>query len=338
MSSVLKHPRCAAALLAAGTFLPALLGSAAGARPQAEGAELHVDPRRGRDENPGTRARPLASVAAALAALPDPVPRSLVVHLAAGRHEVQADAAAGAGLVLWRRMAPGVTVTLRGEEGADEPCVLAWRGARTGLLATEGDWRIEGLVVGGGSLDERRGVEVRSPAHVTLSNVTFRTRSESDDGILADRGGRISLRGAIRLNEHLQDSAPAESFCGILAEDGGVVEFVEREGALLELGNGGLRTRYYGTIRLGCATALITSWGRTRTRASTSMGRTTRPSPCRRRAPSRATTSSCGASSRWRSGRAAARPSSVASSRRCRSSRRAPAPASTSRSCPPGSR
>ena len=114
----------------------------------------------------------------------------------------------------------------------------------------------------GAKLGERRGVEARAPAHVTLADVTIRTRSESDSGIHADRGGRISLRGTIRLNEHLHEKDQDESFCGILAEDGGVVEFVQRDGASLDIGNGSLRTRYYGTIRLGCKTARITSWGR----------------------------------------------------------------------------
>ncbi len=68
------------------------------------------------------------------------------------------------------------------------------------------------------------------------------------------------LWGAIRLNDHLHDSAPDESFCGIIATDHGLVRFVERRGASLELGNGSLSVGYYGCIRLGCETARITSW------------------------------------------------------------------------------
>lgn len=110
------------------------------------------------------------------------------------------------------------------------------------------------------STAQRRGAAVAGPAHVTLKDVTFRTRSHSDAGIHVHRGGRVSLRGAIRLNEHLHDEAPAESFCGIVATDHGTVQFVERDGASLDLGNGSLSVSYWGCIRLGCATARITSW------------------------------------------------------------------------------
>jgi hypothetical protein len=71
----------------------------------------------------------------------------------------------------------------------------------------------------------------------------------------------VSLRGAIRLNEHLHDKADPETFAGIIAEDHGLVRFVERDGASLEIGNGSLSASYYGVIRLGCEYARITSWG-----------------------------------------------------------------------------
>lgn len=102
---------------------------------------------------------------------------------------------------------------------------------------------------------------VAGPGHVTLKNVTFRTRSLSDAGIYAHRGGKVSLRGAIRLNEHLHEAGGEETFCGIIATDHGLVRFVEREGAELDMGNGSLSAGYYGCIRLGCQTARITSWG-----------------------------------------------------------------------------
>ena len=50
----------------------------------------------------------------------------------------------------------------------------------------------------------------------------------------------MSLRGAIELNEHLHEEVEEETFCGILATDGGVVEFDQREGSSLSLGNGNL--------------------------------------------------------------------------------------------------
>jgi hypothetical protein len=57
------------------------------------------------------------------------------------------------------------------------------------------------------------------------------------------------------------DKADAQTFAGINAEDHGLVRFVERTGASLDVGNGSLSASYYGVIRLGCETAKITSWG-----------------------------------------------------------------------------
>jgi hypothetical protein len=102
---------------------------------------------------------------------------------------------------------------------------------------------------------------VRGPAHVTLKNVTIRTRSHSDAAIYAHRGGKVSLRGHIKINENFHDNAPDDSFAGIIADDHGLVRFVERKGASLQIGNGTLSAKYYGVIRLGCETARITSWG-----------------------------------------------------------------------------
>lgn len=103
---------------------------------------------------------------------------------------------------------------------------------------------------------------VQGPGEVTLKDVTFRTRSNSDAGIYAHRGGKVTLLVRIRLNEHLHDEAPDESFCGIIATDHGSVRFGERAGAVLEIGNGSLSASYWGAIRLGCERATITSWGR----------------------------------------------------------------------------
>ena len=108
--------------------------------------------------------------------------------------------------------------------------------------------------------DQRRGIQVSGPALVTLENLRFRTRSNGDAGIYAQRGGKVELRGAIHLNEHLHDTGGDETFCGIIATDHGVVQFVERDGASLDLGNGSLSVSYWGAIRLGCARARITSW------------------------------------------------------------------------------
>jgi hypothetical protein len=121
--------------------------------------------------------------------------------------------------------------------------------------------RLENVQIGSGSLRQRRGVMVAGPGRLTLKDVSFRTRSISDAGVFAHLGGVVSLRGAIRLNEHLHDAGADESFCGIIAEDHGLVQFAVREGASLDIGNGSLSTSYYGVIRLGCETARITSWG-----------------------------------------------------------------------------
>jgi subtilisin family serine protease len=96
------------------------------------------------------------------------------------------------------------------------------------------------------------------PAHVALKNVLLKTRNGA--AIYAYRGGKVSLRGAIRINPDLHEHTNAETFAGIVADDHGLVQFVEREGASLDMGNGSLSAMYYGVIRLGCETARVTSW------------------------------------------------------------------------------
>jgi hypothetical protein len=169
----------------------------------------------------------------------------------------------GGKLVLMRRTRPGVVVTIVGRRNADDQIpVFAWHGDGALVEIHEGDWRLENVQIGSLRTDQRRGVHVQGAAHVTLKDITFRTRSNSDAGIWAERGGHVSLRGAIRLNDHLHDSGGDETFCGIVATEHGMVTFVERDGASLDIGNGSLSSSYYGCIRLGCATARITSWGR----------------------------------------------------------------------------
>jgi hypothetical protein len=227
-----------------------------------DAGELFVDPHKGRDAADGSEKRPLRSISAAIARLPDPVTRSVTIHLAAGAYDTTGGAdMPGRSLVLWRRMRPGASVRLAGpEEG--EPAVLAWNGDRHMVEAHEGTWELARLQVGSFSSEQRRGVTVHGPARVVLEDVAFRLRSDSDAGIWAVDGGRVELRGAIRLNEHLagkEAKAIDESFCGILASDGGVVEYADSRGSL-ELGNGNLSARYYGSIRLGCASARVTCW------------------------------------------------------------------------------
>jgi hypothetical protein len=231
-------------------------------RPPVRGV-IYVDPERGRDENPGgIPQQPVRSISAAIARLPEPLTQSVTIELAPGRYATTG----GQGmpddvLELMLRMRPGVTVTIVGRPGADgQVPILAWEGGRAMIDAREGDWSLEKVQIGTFSKRQRRGVMVAGPAQVMLKDVTFRLRSLSDAGIYAHRGGEVSLRGAIKLNEQLHERAEEETFCGIIATDHGLVRFREREGASLNLGNGSLSASYYGCIRLGCETARITSW------------------------------------------------------------------------------
>jgi len=222
---------------------------------------LYVDLARGSDRNTGTKTRPFETISAAIARLPEPLPRSVTIELAAGRYTTTGGhAMSDNALELTLRMRPGITVRLRGPAAAGDLPVLAWQGGRAMVDVRDGDWWLENVQVGTFTKRQRRGVMVASPGHVTLKNVTFRTRSLSDAGIYAHRGGQVSLRGHIRLNEHLHGNADAETFCGIIATDHGLVRFRERENASLEIGNGSLSAGYYGCIRLGCDTARISCW------------------------------------------------------------------------------
>jgi len=244
------------------TMFPAalLLSLGAGISTTTDEIVLHVDPGKGKDKAEGTQRRPLESLSAALAKLPSPLTTPATIHLAAGTYATTGAVGMPARtLELMHAMRPSALVTIAGPSEGD-PAVLAWNGERNMIDARTGTWRLRNLQIGSFEKEQRRGVTVRSPAHVTLEDVTFRLRSHSDAAIRATDGGRVSLRGAIRLNEHLHDEAADETFCGIIATDHGVVEFVERDGASLSLGNGSLSVSYYGSIRLGCAEARITSW------------------------------------------------------------------------------
>ncbi|UCG17440.1 MAG: hypothetical protein JSV19_05305 [Phycisphaerales bacterium] len=260
--------RCAMTLLALMVALRAevagrTLDTGGGAPPEGAPDEIHVDPAQGNDRNRGTSEQPLKTVAAAVALLPDPLTRSITIRLGGGTcRDTGGGESSSNTLELMRRMRPGVVVRIVGRLGGDrEPTIWAWEGGQAMVDVREGDWWLEDIQIGSGSRRQRRGVMVTGPGHVTLKNLIFRTCSHSGAGIYAHRGGKVSLRGAINLNEHLHDSAGEETFCGIIATDHGLVRFVEREGAKLDIGNGSLSAGYYGCIRLGCKTARITSWG-----------------------------------------------------------------------------
>lgn len=224
---------------------------------------LYVHADDGKDSYAGTQRRPLRTLSAALAVLPEPLAKTVTIEVV-GRHE----STGGVGMAenvleLSHRTRPGAEVRFVGRRDSDDELpVLDWGGGRSLVEATGGSWRIENFQVGDGSTRQRRGIVVEGPARVTCKDLRFRTRSNSDAGILARRGGLVWLRGAIRMNEHLHDEELDESFCGIVATDHGIVRFAEREGASLDMGNGSLSASFYGCIRLGCASARITSWGR----------------------------------------------------------------------------
>lgn len=224
---------------------------------------LFVDAEKGDDDDEGSERRPLRTLSAALARLPEPVVGTVTIELVGEHESTGGERMSDRVLELAHRMRPGAEVRIVGRrDSRDEVPVLAWHGGRSMVEATEGTWRLENVQIGTGQTDQRRGVVVEGPACLTLKDVRLRTRSHSDAGILARRGGLIALRGAIRLNEHLHETEQEESFCGIVATDHGTVRFEEREGATLDVGNGSLSASYYGCIRLGCSSARITSWTR----------------------------------------------------------------------------
>lgn len=224
-------------------------------------ATLYVDSGKGDNHNPGSCGRPLRSISAALERLAEPLTRSVTIELAAGTYSTTGERGMPSGcLHLMRRMCPGTQVTIRGHKDSNGAMpVLAWNGDPM-IHVVEGNWRCEDLQIGTGGKSQRRGVMVAGPAQVALRNVVFRLRSLSDAAIYAHRGGKVLLGGAIRINDDLHEHAGEETFSGIIADDHGLVQFVEREGASLSMGNGSLSASYYGVIRLGCQIARITCW------------------------------------------------------------------------------
>lgn len=234
----------------------AVAGTSIAHQDPAPPSDLHVDPEKGHDANPGTPDRPLKTIGGAVAKLPGELRLSVTVHLKNGTYGESGREQPPGWLVLDRAMWPEVAVTFEGPTAA----VLDWEGGDCLVLATRGRWAFRGVQLGTGRKRQRNGFAAEGPALLELRDVRVRTSSFEGAGILARRGGRVHLTGRIGLNEEFHDKAPDESFCSILAEDNGVVRFTERDGASLSMGNGALRARYYGVIRLGCESARITSW------------------------------------------------------------------------------
>lgn len=246
-----------------GAFAAQSLSGSTHAGAAAPKTNLWVDSQHGRPGASGTQEKPCASLSEAINLLPETLSQSVVIQVASGEYSTTGGLnMASDRLELMRRMRPGVEVRIVGISGSDKEAPhFAWEGGSAMILVSEGEWCIENVQIGSGSTRQRRGVMVAGPSQVTLKDVTFRTRSQSDAAIYADRGGLALLRGAIRINEHLHDDAPADSFSGIIATDHGTVRFNDAEGSSLDIGNGSLSASYYGCIGLGCTSAHITSWG-----------------------------------------------------------------------------
>jgi hypothetical protein len=225
--------------------------------------EIWVDSRNGRADASGSQESPCRSLGQAIELLPETLDKPVTIHVAGGNYATTGGANMPADrLELFRRMRPGVDVRIVGMPAADGTLPkLAWEGGSAMIVTCEGNWCVENFQIGTGSWRQRRGVMATGPAQITLQNIRFRTRSQSDAAIYAERGGLVLLRGAIRINEDLHERAPDESFAGIIATDHGTVRFAETGAGSLDMGNGSLSASYYGCIRLGCKTARITSWG-----------------------------------------------------------------------------
>ena len=158
-------------------------------------AKLWVDAERGRAVHP---ARKASRASTSPRDRPPPRPADAFGDHRGRRRDVPHDRGPNMPadrLELMRRMRPGVKLRIVGVPGADNlPPRLAWEGGTAMIHACEGEWSVENVQVGTGSTRQRRGVLVTGPARVTLENVTFRTRSQSDAAIYADRGGLVLLR------------------------------------------------------------------------------------------------------------------------------------------------
>jgi hypothetical protein len=240
---------------------------------------LFVDSRAGSDRAEGTRDAPLASLEEALGRLPRVVSTAVTITLAPGRYGTwRRDGGGGATLELDIPMRGDGRVRITGRDGrapAEGEVVLDWEAPGFLLSASRGEWALESLQIGRNRAGQRNGIDVLGPALVELRNVRIRTGSLLGAGIRARHGGRVHLDGEILINEHLRYASPLpDTFASITAQYGGLVRFVQRQGASLTLGNGNLDARYYGVIELGCERASVASWSeRWNTIAVNSSGR-----------------------------------------------------------------
>ena len=228
-----------------------------------EDTTLHVDPEEGRAKGPGDKRHPFDSISAALAAIAEPVVGDWVIELAPGRYDTTGGVdMPERSLQLAKPMRPEARIRLRTKperKDEGERALFAWKGERRTVHATEGRWVLEDLGVGSFDEGQVRGVYGQGPVEVTVRDVNFELRSRSDAALWAERGARIAISGAIRINDReLGDPVPKDSYSCILATDGGVVEVVDKSESSLVMGNGSLRTSYWGSIRLGCPEVRLT--------------------------------------------------------------------------------
>jgi hypothetical protein len=233
-------------------------------------ADIYVDPEVGNDRQEGTAARPLRTLSAALALVPQEVHNTVTLHLKPGVYS----STGGQGmldsqLVLSRSMVPGVIVRLKGEAVSSWPAkaaILDWRSESKFLVTVlNGNWSVSNVQLGTRQKTQRQGFCCEgSGSLLELRDVRIRTASLSGAGIQAQRAGRVHLYGKIELNEDLHQACPdMETYCRVQATDHGTVQFVDQnEGSLLSIGHGSLSSEYYGVIRLGCRRSKITTWGK----------------------------------------------------------------------------
>ncbi|HQL54859.1 MAG TPA: DUF1565 domain-containing protein, partial [Phycisphaerae bacterium] len=110
---------------------------------------IWVNPAQGNDQNAGSEQKPLKTISAALALLPDPLEQSVTIHLAPGQYTTTG----GRGmpesrLELMRRTRPGVLVRMVGDVSAGAPPILAWESDTALIDVREGAWWLENLQIG----------------------------------------------------------------------------------------------------------------------------------------------------------------------------------------------
>ncbi len=233
----------------------------------AEPVQYYVEPVHGNDGNAGSMDSPLKTLTAALEKLPAEIDGEVLIHLSPGEYKEGGEKKQAA-LELKRRMHGNGQVRIIGEtagyqKNADpEMVLLDWTVPGKFLLeVNEGRWSLENVQIGSRQAGQGKGICVTGPGLLELHKVRIHTSGEKGAGLRAEHGGRIELFGTIELNEDLMESGGNENnFCRIEAEYGGVVRFMQREGARLVLGNGNLSAAYYGVIELGCEEARISSW------------------------------------------------------------------------------